>query len=51
MKNKRYNDPKHHKPIFFRALDNAIKNGDLQKWKANQLRREYEKECEVGING
>ena len=40
----RYNDPAYHRPLFFRALDIAVKDKDLQKWKADELRREYDQD-------
>lgn len=40
-----YNDPAIHKPNFLRALVNAVKNGSLPKWKADELRRDYILDC------
>lgn len=37
----RYNDPRYHKPVFFRALDNAVLSGSLKQCVADKLRREY----------
>lgn len=36
-----FNDPAFHRSVFFRALGNAVKNGSLPKWKADELKREY----------
>ena len=39
-----YRDPVLHKPNYLRALDNAVRNKDLPKWKADELRREYDQD-------
>lgn len=30
-----------HKTVFFRALDNAVRKGDLSEYQARELRRDY----------
>ena len=41
----RFNDPVVHDPNFLRALVNAVKNGSLPKWKADELRRAFVLDC------
>ena len=41
----RYNDPIVHGPRYLSALVNAVKNGSLPKWKADELRRSYVLDC------
>ena len=44
-KHLRFNDPAIHKPKYLRALVNAVKNGSLPQWKADELRRGYILDC------
>ena len=41
----RFNDPVVHGRNFLRALVNAVKNGHLPKWKADELRRSFVLDC------
>ena len=39
----RFDDKDRHRKTYFRALENAVKNGSMSRSKAYQLRKEYDK--------